>query len=237
MAYRIGQIRYNNNKNYYDALNYTQQNYTQQNLIASSAKIFTDYGIALSGSDSNFLNDANYYVNFSVKMKNTPQTIFLKLKTPSGTSEERQQLIKTFYINQIKPQTEYPYINCEAIISPKENYPQLVWELQRGESVDYTTDQTELWFEDEVTPPQRNGRVIQFEEKPKIFKINILDDVTYPLKKIGIQARPSFLMCINKQEIRIGRSGIFEVNNGVEITSIGFVPKGADDYFIMDYEY
>ena len=81
------------------------------------------------------------------------------------------------------------------------------------------------------------AELFSLKKNPKFFKINILDDVTYPLKKIGIQARPSFLMCINKQEIRIGRSGIFEVNNGVEITSIGFVPKGADDYFIMDYEY
>ena len=44
------------------------------------------------------------------------------------------------------------------------------------------------------------------------------------------------LMCINREQIRIGKNGIYEINNGVEIKSIGFVPAD-NDYFIMDYEY
>ena len=54
-------------------------------------------------------------------------------------------------------------------------------------------------------------------------------------------------MCINREPIRIGRSGIYELNNGIDITSISFVPKfvpknnssGSNvlDYFIMDFEY
>ena len=45
------------------------------------------------------------------------------------------------------------------------------------------------------------------------------------------------LMCINGEQIRNNRSGIYEINNDkIKIKSIGFVPKG-NDYFIMDYEY
>ena len=63
------------------------------------------------------------------------------------------------------------------------------------------------------------------------------------LTKIGIQGPPSLLMCINREQIRIGKTGIYEINNGINITSISFVPKTSTlssdglDYFIMDFEY
>lgn len=50
-------------------------------------------------------------------------------------------------------------------------------------------------------------------------------------------------MCINREQIRLGKRGIYEINNGINITSISFVPKvstlasGELDYFIMDFEY
>lgn len=43
-------------------------------------------------------------------------------------------------------------------------------------------------------------------------------------------------MCINGEQIRIGKSGIYEINNGINITFISFIPKESD-YFIFDYEY
>jgi len=68
-------------------------------------------------------------------------------------------------------------------------------------------------------------------------------NMTY-LTKIGIQGPPSLLMCINGEQIRIGKSGIYEINNDIiKITSISFAPKQATltsnevDYFIMDFEY
>jgi len=33
------------------------------------------------------------------------------------------------------------------------------------------------------------------------------------LTKIGVQGPPSLLMCINREQIRIGRTGIYELNN------------------------
>ena len=48
-------------------------------------------------------------------------------------------------------------------------------------------------------------------------------------------------MCINGEQIRIGKSGIYELNNGIMISFIGFIPKQSEsnklDYFIMDFEY
>jgi hypothetical protein len=50
-------------------------------------------------------------------------------------------------------------------------------------------------------------------------------------------------MCINGEQIRIGRTGIYEINNGLTIQSIGFILKESTfysdglDYFIMDFQY
>ena len=51
-------------------------------------------------------------------------------------------------------------------------------------------------------------------------------------------------MCINGEQIRIGKTIIYEINNDIiKITSISFVPKQVTltsnevDYFIMDFEY
>lgn len=60
--------------------------------------------------------------------------------------------------------------------------------------------------------------------------------------KIGVQSRPGTLIMVNQQPVRIGRSGTYEVNNGVQITSFGIsAPQGYNaeniDHFILDYTY
>ena len=80
---------------------------------------------------------------------------------------------------------------------------------------------------------------------------NIIEDLSSNLNysdleelaKIGVQGPPGLIMCINREQIRIGRTGIYELNNGMKIQSIGFVLKKSDfyldgtDYFIMDFQY
>lgn len=60
--------------------------------------------------------------------------------------------------------------------------------------------------------------------------------------QIGIQSRPGALFVVNHEPIYLGRSGIYEVNNGTKITSIGVVaPNGSEkdniQEFILDYAY
>ena len=46
------------------------------------------------------------------------------------------------------------------------------------------------------------------------------------------------LMCINGEEIRIGRTGIYEINYGISINTIGFIVEPNDGKnFILDYQY
>ena len=41
----------------------------------------------------------------------------------------------------------------------------------------------------------------------------------------------------NGEPIRIGRSGLYEINNGINTTFIGFIVEADEKYFILDYQY
>ena len=60
--------------------------------------------------------------------------------------------------------------------------------------------------------------------------------------KFGYQCRPGSLIVVNKEPIRIGRSGIYEIDNGTIIKSFMVAsPNGNDndniDAFLLDYAY
>ena len=86
------------------------------------------------------------------------------------------------------------------------------------------------------------GRKIHMEvDKLEEFK-NIIDYIdtngTGQIKQIGIQSAPGFQMCIDGEQIRIGRSGLYEIKNGVIIKFIGFVIDPEDNqHFMLDYLY
>lgn len=69
----------------------------------------------------------------------------------------------------------------------------------------------------------------------------IPEGINYFLK-IGYQSRPGNLIVINKEPIRVGKSGIFELNNGINIKEFMIAsPKGFNpvniDPFLLDYTY
>lgn len=248
MAYNIGQIRFNGNDltKYYQSLSYIPSTYTANSIDNTGIKIFTDFAITLAnnlGNNANiFQQNKSYYIKFSLfTREDSDQKILLKLKSggtdqqgQESTQQEREQLIDTFYVPQNITDTQHE-IFFQTIISPKDAYSKLVWELQRI-SQDYRQD------DNDVVDGQLNGRVLQFGDNSIAISTITIENIEgqnlpFPLKKIGIQARPSFLMCINRQAIRVGKSGIYEINSGIEINNIGFIPKDNKDYFIMDYEY
>jgi len=53
--------------------------------------------------------------------------------------------------------------------------------------------------------------------------------------KLGIQTRPGTVVCINGEEVRLGKTGFYEINAGVAITYVGFGAELFD--FIFDYVY
>ena len=243
MAYHIGQIRYSSETEYLNEIDYNESEYEELQNIEGQ-KNFNDYCISINNSNNlinmnekdEFLYTKSYYLNFAIKQSsNYSQKIFLKLKNVSNMNTSlRQQLIQTFVVTQSLEGQE-KYISFEVIVSPNEDFPYLVWELQRI-AEDYRED---------------NPRKIEIKNL-QIYEINNQNPRgSAPLQKIGIQGPPLMLMCINKQPIRIGRSGIYEVNNGIDINFIGFINNFSTnnpnsetelvsqhkDFFFMDYQY
>ena len=185
-------------------------------------------------SGDNVMNSQNcYYLRFGVKQRSdSEQAFYLKIRNVSET-EDNEQLIDEF---KVARGTGTVYF--EVILSPNATYDQVLWELRRT-----TLDYNMLNADDTV------GRVINIVDYTYTRLIDVLTTLksTYAgmeyLTKIGIQGPPSLLMCINREQIRIGKTGIYEINNGINITSISFVPKTSTlssdglDYFIMDFEY
>lgn len=231
MSYNIGQFRRPQLGSYSTPL--SMELGRQQIEGVSSADILF-YNACGNLSGDNIMNSRNcYYLRFGVKQrKDSEQVFYLKIRNVSET-EDNEQLIDKF---KVASGTGTVYF--EAILSPNATYNQVLWELQRT-ALDYNM----------LNADGTSGRVMDVVDYTYTRLIDVLATLksTYPdmryLTKIGIQGPPSLLMCINREQIRIGKTGIYEINNGIKITSISFVPKTSTlssdglDYFIMDFEY
>lgn len=232
MSYQIGQFRRPQSSSYYTPLT-IELDYQGTQRLANEDIIFYDACGRLS--DNNIMNNKNsYYLQFGVRQQNdSEQTFYLKLRNNSET-EDNEQIIQTYTVQR---GTDMVYF--ENIISPNDTYNQIIWELERT-ALDYRT----------LNPNGTYGRIMEVRVESYARLIDILNNNLksfYPnlkyLTKIGIQGPPALLMCINGEQIRIGKSGIYELNNGMNITSISFIPKYSEansdrlDYFIMDFEY
>ena len=83
---------------------------------------------------------------------------------------------------------------------------------------------------------------IEIESLKEIYNvietINSSIDNKGRLKQIGVQSAPGLMMSIEGELIRVGRSGIYEINNGISINYIGFIVEPNDNkYFVLDYQY
>ena len=201
----------------------------QQNKSADGITAFQDACGNLSGD--NILDSQNsYYLRFGVQHRSDSEQKFqLKLRNTS-VEEDNEQLIQEFTLYRGSGTSYF-----EVLISPNATYDQIFWELQR-KVIDYQIENPDGTPGRKMVITVNNGYFTKL-----VNVVNVLRS-TYPnlgyLSKIGVQGPPSLLMCINREPIRIGNSGIYEINNGIiHITSISFVPQSTSDYFIMDFEY
>lgn len=161
-------------------------------------------------SDIAFSPNKSYYFNFNILYSSNIQNFTLYLRKNNGATSDDLQKIKAYSIPAGDSSLSY---NCEIILSPNATYDQLI-------------------FISEDETAQLNISISSIEEI-----INILETIGIPeLSKIGIQGPSGLLMCINREEIRIGRFEIYEMLSDIKINYMGFVPK-KDDFFIMDYQY
>lgn len=229
MSYNFGQLRRKQIKSYLTNVNYQVSTITVPSADSQSI-VYKDQILQLEeplNSVDEMGKQRSYYLRFKIyKKTSSNQIITVKLK-----NELKEQNIKSFSV-AAGPETEYE--TFEVIISPKVNiYSQIVFELERT-SEDIT----------QVNEDGTYGRVItiQVDKLASIFNVlsflNSSIENKGKLKQIGVQGPAGLLMCINGETIYIGRTGIYEINYGVSISSIGFVIEPDDNKnFIMDYQY
>ena len=226
--YYFGQFRSSQMNSYSTTL---QMEMDRQTTKRISSQDLYFYNICGNLSGNNIVNNQDsYYLQFTVKERmDSEQKFYLKLKN-NTQSEDNEQLIEEFSVPIGNGNLRY----FEVIFTPNATYSEILWDLQRT-LLDYQLD---------------DGRIMDINIIAFTKLINVISylkqnysNMTY-LTKIGIQGPPSLLTCINGEQIRIGKSGIYELNNDlIKITYVGFIPKSSTfssnetDYFIMDFEY
>lgn len=167
-----------------------------------------------------------------------------------------------------KTSSQLQYYTKTITFIPNANYKYLVFKLNRtaydaliGLSNNQETEQARDWLfdsndgwesshriyteniQEESYIQDLGGRFFFSGEKGDLCILNnILPQGKQNLLKIGYQARPGSLILVNNEPIRVGRSGIYEINNGTKITSFMITAPNGDnpdniDAFLLDYAY
>lgn len=189
--------------------------------LSSSIMEFNDECVYVS---TGFSLNNNYYFHGKIQRKSTKSQVFtVKLLSVEEDTEEgivkpvlnsKEQYIKNVTIGSGDIDE---FVDIEFMFSPLDNFNCIVFELQRD------TDDYRL----ETRYPK-----IIYEEMSAIKNI-IGAEMEIPtgikIIKLGIQSRPGLMMCINNEEIRNSRSGIFEIKDGVMTVSFFSVVNAAKE--------
>ena len=234
MSYKFGQFRKSQSSSYLMPLGYIFNDLRVESSL-SKGVVFIDKAIDLQGD--NILQaltedgkQRSYYIRFKVFKQDTAQKITVMLVNTEKI-EDNIQIIENL---EIPEGDSSDYDIFELILSPNDNhtYNQIYFQLNR-ELIDYNT----------LKPDGTYGREmnINIDRLDEVYNvINYLSpsiDNKEVLKQIGVQGPPGLLMNINGEAIRIGRSGLYEINNGINTTFIGFIVEADEKYFILDYQY
>lgn len=229
MSYNFGQFRRKQIDSYLIPLNYNLEDIQIESNL-SAGVFFNEKVIKV---DLNSIDEGGkqkgYYIKFKIYRQETSnQVIEIKLVNTEKEKDNIQK-IKTVSVEAGVPTD---YIFFEAIITPNSNYNQICFELIRT-SDDFNRNEDGTY-----------GRVLEMEVEGLSSIYNIINylnpsiDNKGKLKQIGVQGPIGMLMYINGEEIRIGRTGIYEINYGIAINTIGFIIEPNDEKnFLMDYQY
>ena len=252
---KVGQIRQNPDQSV--NFNLAQNSYfspvSYSNIIIQTqspyddTKKFNDFGLSIYEEIDNtrrqitFDKQNTYYIRVIIKKAfddynieenkdNNQLSYKLKLlRIDSNNNRKYQQLLSTFVVNAAVEDNSSSY-TYDLIFKPNASYDQLLFELEKN-SYDYLrwTNQDEGW---------RNW--LNQLGNIKIDSFVILKNIiNKTFSKIGFQSRPGEQIAINGYPIRVGKSGIYELDNKTPITSVMIAPNAQNqiDAFLLDYMY
>lgn len=233
--YKFGQLRRTQIESYLTPLTYTFKDIETKSAL-SQGITFIDKAIVLTGN--NILQSVDktgtviksYYMQIKVfKEEESEQLLTIKLVNTNKT-KDNEQTLETITIEQGK---KNDFATFEIVIPPNQSYDQIQFILNRV-LIDYNNEN-----EDGTYGRKVNMEVLKLKEIYNVIDfLNPAIENTGRLKQIGVQSAPGLLMSVEGEAVRVGRSGIYEINNGVSVSFIGFIVEPDDNkYFILDYQY
>ena len=207
-------------------------------------------------SGSRTAAEVSMYVNDA---DNLNLQILLKNGSELGDEETNPpEIIGTCSVPVAKYNESEEYSSYSFVFSPSKTFNRLGFRINRV-SYDVINSIPRNWLIDSTidTSPERRytsvdgayvqvstrGNRIEYSgENADLCTLNNLVTEPSGWLKIGYQCRPGSLIVVNKEPIRVGRSGIYEINNGTIIDSFMIAsPGGSDnskiDAFLLDYAY
>lgn len=198
--------------------------------------------------------DKSYYVRIPIiKRENFSQKIIVELYNQSNPNDV--QRITNFTVPARPDGSEIDAVLHEFIVTPRSNYDTLSFRLVRNSNDYAVKDIKKSQLEDLLgnydadTLP--HGRIVRFnsEDKDSLNGLQIISlntDILNGVKpvKLGVRGKSGTILVINGEEIRIGRSGIYELlNDGyTRVDSLGvYLPTiengSSTEMIIIDYQY
>lgn len=260
---KVGQIRQtpDNNSVNLDVSRYFTQipcgNITiQTSSPFDNTNTFLDFALKLNESESSkFQQTETYYLRVIIKKANIYKVqnqtsssvdnnvLSYKLKLRNSTTTKYQQSLSNFRVpSSISDQDQY--YTYSLIFKPNsDNYDSLLFELDKN-SYDYLNKQGNEGWRDwlnikEGEEGEETLANIDFNENGMLCSLNNIIQNNRKLSKIGFQSRPGELIAVNGYPIRVGKSGIYELDNGTIISSVMIAPNAQNqvDAFLLDYMY
>lgn len=167
--------------------------------------------------NNNFILNTTYYCHCKIKRLDTSIQHFT-IKLVNATKKENiytiedaefEQYIKTINIQQ---GTGTEWVDVEFIFTPQaETFNTILLTLTRT-------------VNDFIENSKRTPIVAFLEVSVINNTLKTITGDNFNLLKMGVQSRPGLKMCINREEISIGRTGIYEIKNGeIKVSFLSFI--------------
>lgn len=188
-----------------------RQNVSDSGVSGGSLNPFYDECVQFGNS---LTAGATYYFHAKIKRLTSSQKFYIYLVNydDTGGTDSKTQYLKTI---EVQAGDESDWVDFEMLFSPLLTFNCLLFQLQRTID-DYRTD-------------TRYPRIVyeEFSLVNNAITTKIVAGVT--LTKMGVQSHPGLIMCINGEEIHIGRGGTYEVRNGIISVDFFSVVTAADE--------
>lgn len=234
MAYQVGQIRRSDLR---DSDLFTEQKDSMQ--IVDNVQLqtsFEDITFKDAGIIGSLTSGVNYYLNFTVDRYEIGHFNVEGIDVPE---------ILKFTIVLLGTGTTSGYYN---VLQTLDSYVVLPYDPSTTEESQKKAN-FQVLFNSTKTGVVGIGLILKrisydyshsdLDDEKRVLTIDLLSFGTVKnllnktVDKIGIQSKPGFMMCINEEGIRLGKNGIYEINNGLKVDFIG--TADLNSMFIIDY--